>query len=155
MTIPPDSGHVTPGSAPLPPQVAATNTREAARAWVAGWSQAWRSGDGAAVGRLYSPGARFRSHPMRDTEDPVAYASRVFATDKLVDLWFGEPIVDGDRASVEYWSVSVDPTGAEISLAGCGVLRFGPDGRCVDDIEYWCEQPGRHERPGLGGRPAA
>jgi len=128
-----------------------TNTREAARAWVAGWSDAWRRGDGDAVGRLYAPDARFRSHPMRAAGTgpaaAVQYARGVFAAEKLVQLWFGEPIVDGDWAAVEYWSVSLDRDGAEVSLAGCGVLRFGPDGLCVDDIEYWCEQPGRHEPP--------
>jgi ketosteroid isomerase-like protein len=132
-----------------------TNARDAARAWAAGWQDAWRRGDGAAVGRLYADDARFRSHPMRTAGTggaaAVEYARRVFAAETLVELWFGEPLVDGDRAAVEYWAVSLDADGAEISLAGCGVLRFGPDGRCVDDIEYWCEQPGRHRPPSAWG----
>jgi len=132
-----------------------TDAREAARAWVAGWADAWRRGDGDAVGRLYAPDARFLSHPMREAATggagAIAYARRVFAAERLLELWFGEPVVDGDRAAVEYWSVSLDADGNEVSLAGCGVLRFGPDGRCVDDIEYWCEQPGRHEPPQMWG----
>src|SRR6266545_3112599 len=94
---------------PIAPYAAA---REAARAWVAGWSDAWRRGDGDAVGRLYAPDARFRSHPMRAAGTgpaaAVQYARGVFAAEKLVQLWFGEPIVDGDWAAVEYWSVSLD-----------------------------------------------
>jgi hypothetical protein len=60
-------------------------------------------------------------------------------------VWFGEPTVAGDRATVEWWAVSTSG-GEEETLAGVSLLRFGEDGLVVDQRDYWHSKPGRHER---------
>jgi hypothetical protein len=39
----------------------------------------------------------------------------------------------------------IDPDEGEITLPGCQLLRFAPDGRCSDLWEYWQVQPGRQD----------
>jgi len=45
----------------------------------------------------------------------------------------------------------IDPDQGEITLPGCLLLSFAPDGRCQDLREYWQVQPGRHDPPGGWG----
>jgi ketosteroid isomerase-like protein len=117
----------------------------AARAWVAGWTEGWESGDAERIAALYTADAVFRSHPFREPETSADdYARRAFADEELIECRFGEPIGDGDRAAVEYWALlSVD--GDEETLAGLAVVRFGEDGRVVEQRDYWSMQPGRAE----------
>jgi ketosteroid isomerase-like protein len=117
----------------------------AARAWVDGWTAGWAAGDAEAIGELYAPGAVYRSHPFREPEKSARdYAVRAFSDEELVESRFAEPVVDGDRAAVEYWAVlSADGEGE--TLAGVALLRFGPDGLVVEQRDYWSMQPGRTE----------
>jgi hypothetical protein len=46
----------------------------------------------------------------------------------------GEPVAEGARAAFEWWA-----TGGGVTLAGCSIVRFGPDGRCEEHREYWHE----------------
>ena len=57
----------------------------------------------------------------------------------------GRPFVDGDRAAVEWWTTMDDSDDGEVTLPGCLLLRFAPDGRCTALREYWHLEPGRHE----------
>jgi ketosteroid isomerase-like protein len=117
----------------------------AARAWVEGWARGWEAGDAQAIGALYAPEAVYRSHPFREPERSARdYAARAFSDEELVECRFGEPVVDGDRAAVEYWAV-LAAEGEEETLAGIALLRFGPDGLVVDQHDYWSMQPGRAE----------
>jgi hypothetical protein len=50
---------------------------------------------------------------------------------------FGDPVVDGDRAAVEYWAILRRRDGGEATLAGIAVLRFGADGLVVEQRDYW------------------
>ena len=115
------------------------DTVAAARAWVEGWSRAWPAGDADAVDALYAERARFRSHPFREPQPPGDYAAWAFADEdeQLVDLSFGEPIVSGDRAAVEWWAVVRRRSGGEATLAGCSAIRFRADGLVVDQRDYW------------------
>ncbi len=118
-------------------------TDDAARAWVAGWTAGWERGDADAIGALYAEDAIFRSHPFRDPErSPRDYALRAFADEELVECRFGEPIVAGERAAVEYWAI-LAADGEEETLAGCALIRFGADGLVVEQRDYWSMQPGR------------
>jgi len=64
---------------------------------------------------------------------------------------FGEPVVAGDRAVVEYWAVVVED-GGETTIAGVALLRFGADGLVRSQNDYWASEPGAREPPdGLGG----
>jgi hypothetical protein len=95
----------------------------------------------------YAEGAVFRSHPFRETEDPRAYVERVLAEEEAEpEIWFGEPIVSGDRAAVEYWAI-LRVEGKEQTLAGTTLLRFDADGLVVEHRDYWAIEEGRRERP--------
>ena len=66
---------------------------------------------------------------------------------------FAGAIVDGDRASVEWWASLVEE-GRDITLAGTSVLRFGPDGLVVEQRDTWNQADGRRDPPpGWGGSP--
>jgi SnoaL-like protein len=115
----------------------------AARTWLEGWTRGWETGDAEAIGALYAPDAVFRSHPFREPEKSARdYALRAFADEELVECRFGEPVVDGDRAAVEYWAI-LAADGEEETLAGVALLLFGPDGLVVEQRDYWAMQPGR------------
>jgi len=115
----------------------------AARAWVKGWTAGWENADADRIGALYAEDAVFRSHPFREPERSARdYAQRAFADEELVECRFGEPIVDRDRAAVEYWAV-LSADGDQETLAGIAVVRFGEDGRVVEQRDYWSMEPGR------------
>ena len=123
-----------------------------ARRFVEVWSRAWRDHDPDALDALYDFGARFRSHPFRQLQPPREYAEWAFADeDELVDLRWGDPIVAEGRAVVEYWAVARSG-GRETTIAGVALLRFGADGRVVEQRDYWAEEAGAREPPeGWGG----
>jgi ketosteroid isomerase-like protein len=119
------------------------DSEAAARAWVAGWTAGWQNADPETIADLYADDAVFRSHPFRDPESSASdYARRAFADEELVECKFGEPVVDGDRAAVEYWAI-LRADGDEETLAGIALVRFGPDGKVVDQRDYWSMEPGR------------
>ena len=127
----------------------------AARAWVDAWKRAWPAADPEPLRAVYGDDAVFRSAPFREphlgSEGALAYARSAFAEqDDFTDCWFGEPVVAGDRAAVEYWAALVE-NGREVTIAGVAVLRFGPDGRVVAQRDYWALEPGgREPTPGWG-----
>jgi len=108
------------------------NAEAAARRWADEWARGWREHDSARIAALYSNEAIHRSAPFREPgrgpEGARAYADWAFAHEDSVECWFGEPIVSGDRAAVEYWAV-ITHRGKEEMLAGVAVLRVAPDGR--------------------------
>jgi ketosteroid isomerase-like protein len=115
----------------------------AARAWVEGWTRGWEAGDADAIGALYADGAVFRSHPFREPEKSGRdYALRAFQDEDLVECRFGDPVVAGERAAVEYWAL-LAADGEEETLAGIALIRFGPNGLVVEQRDYWAMQPGR------------
>ena len=126
-------------------------TECAARTWIEGWLRAWPASDTDAVASLYAEIASYRSHPFRVSETARAYVTRAFAEESFVAAWFGEPIVAGDRAAVEYWAVLRDDS-EDVTIAGTAVLRFGGDGKVVDHRDYWDRRPGRTAPPQGWGR---
>jgi hypothetical protein len=77
--------------------------------------------------------------------------SRAFGEESFVEAWFGEPVVAGERAAVEYWAI-LEAAGAELTIAGAAVLRFDADGRVVEHRDYWDQIDGRREPPPGWGR---
>ena len=76
----------------------------AARAWVQAWEHGWATGDAEVIDALYAADAVFRSHPFREPERSAGeYARRAFSDEELAEVRFGEPVVTGDRAAVEYY----------------------------------------------------
>lgn len=125
------------------------------RAWIEAYGRAWEAGDADAAAALFTADAVYRSHPLREpharTDGIRAYWVAATATQEDVEVRFGEPIVAGARVAVEWWTVMRDG-GEDVTLPGCLLLHFGPDGRCEELREYWHAEPGRHEPPaGWGG----
>jgi hypothetical protein len=119
------------------------NGEAAAGAWVTGWTEGWQNADPEAIAALYAPDAVFRSHPFREPERSASdYVGRAFADEDLVECRFGEPVVADDRAAVEYWAI-LSAEGKEETLAGIAWLRLDPDGRVVEQRDYWSMEPGR------------
>ena len=123
----------------------------AARRWRDVWQRAWQEKDADAVASLYADGAAFRSQPFRELEAPRFYAEWAFSEQDEAEVWFGEPIVSGNRASCEYWGV-VSFEGRDETIAGVAVIRFDADGLVTDQRDYWNAQEGRHEPPPGWGR---
>ena len=122
--------------------------------WVMEYGRAWEEKDGNAVAAIFTEDAEYRSSPFRvpdvGSDGIRAYWRRATSTEEDVEVRMGAPIVDGDRVAVEWWA-TMREDGREITLPGCLLLRFAPDGRCKALREYWHLEPGRHEpHPGWG-----
>jgi SnoaL-like domain len=116
---------------------------QAARAWIDAWARAWRSLDAGLLEPIYTPDAVHRSHPFRDPGNPIDYARWALAEEEgEPEVWMGDPIVAGDRAAIEWWAVVVE-NGKEVSLAGTSIVRFGADGRAIEQTDYWGQADGR------------
>ena len=127
-------------------------TPHAARRWRETWARAWPAKDVDAIVALYADDAVYRSHPCREPEaSPLAYVQRVFAEEEEVECRFGEPMLAGDRAAVEWWA-TFQEAGAPFTLAGTTVLRFGSSGLVTEHIDYWVQEEGRREPPPGWGR---
>jgi hypothetical protein len=90
----------------------------------------------------------FYSHPFREHQAPRDYVSWVFGEQAEAECRFGEPLVDGDRTAVDWWGVITAPDGSMETIAGTSLLRFGPDGRVVEQRDAWAGEQGRSELPG-------
>ena len=128
-------------------------TAELAERWRTTWTEAWARLDADAIVALYRPDAAYRSHPLRDAERGArGYVERVFAEEEAVECRFGDPLVAGERAAVEWWASWVE-AGEEVTLAGVTVLRFDADGLVAEHTDYWLEGGGRIAPfPGWGDR---
>ena len=121
-----------------------------ARAWAEAWAHAWRTHDAELVGTLYTEDSVFRSQPFRPphegAEGAAAYAAWAFEDEREARVWFAEPrVAAGESAAVEYWGISTAASGAVETIAGVALLRFGPDGRVVEQRDYWSRQSGATE----------
>lgn len=123
-------------------------TAEAARAWADVWSHAWPAADAAAIEALYAPMAALTSHPFRDPQEPGEYVRWAFATQAEAECRFGQPIVEGSRAAVEWWGVITSTDGSVETIAGVSLLRFDAQGLVVAQRDAWAGEPGRHELAG-------
>jgi SnoaL-like domain len=122
------------------------DTREAARRWAETWRRGWEALDPEEIVELYADDCLFLSYPFRAPEPPHEYVRRALAEADWAKPWFGEPVVEDDRAAVEWWAASSEE-GREITLAGVSLLRFDRDGRCIEQRDTWALEEGRVERP--------
>lgn len=99
-----------------------------------------------AIAALYSDDARYRALAFRSPDGGRAgvrrYLRSAFDAEEGVECRFGEPIVDGDRAAVEWWASWIED-GDGLTLAGTTILRFDADGLVVDHRDYWNETADR------------
>ena len=121
------------------------DTGDAARRWIDGWLRGWQALDPEPIVAVYADDCFFLSQPFREPQAPREYVEWAFAEEEWAEPWFGEPLVDGDRAAVEWWAF-VREDGRDITLAGTSLLRFREDGQCVEQRDEWAAADGRVER---------
>jgi nuclear transport factor 2 (NTF2) superfamily protein len=125
------------------------DTEAAARRWAEVWREAWPARDADAIAALYAESASYRALAFRQPdlglEGVRSYLSRNFSVEQDVECWFGDPVVAGDRAAVEWWGSWLED-GTPLTLAGATVLRFDDDGLVIDHRDYWNELE-RREQP--------
>jgi hypothetical protein len=112
-------------------------TRAAAERWRDVWARGWRSGEAAEILALYGEGAHFQSHPFRDAVAPTDYIVPTLAEEESAECEFGDPIVDGDRAAVEWSAETKLKDGGAERLAGVSLLRFDEDGLVAEQRDFW------------------
>ena len=71
--------------------------------------------------------------------------SAILAEQAGAECRFGTPVVDGERATVEWWAALTSVDGSVETIAGTSFLRFGGDGLVVEQRDAWAAAPGRHE----------
>ena len=85
---------------------------EAAAQWKQTWETAWPRKDVEAIAALYAPNARYRALAFRDADEGIAgvrdYLRRNFDVETEIECWFGDPIIDGDRAAIEWWGTWIE-----------------------------------------------
>ncbi|MFE9451336.1 nuclear transport factor 2 family protein [Streptomyces sp. NPDC006739] len=123
--------------------------------WIAALEAGWRARDPEAIAALFTADATYHQGPYGAPHTGraavAAHWRHTLSRQKDARMWFGDPIVSGDRAAVEWWCVLYDPaTGAPRNAAGCLTLRFAPDGRCASFHEYWHGAPGQELEPAEG-----
>ena len=91
------------------------------------WRHAWPQRDADAIVALYADDAVYRALAFRAPESARGYLERVLAEGTEIECWFGEPIVSGNRAAVEWWGSWLE-NGTPLTLAGTTVLSFDADG---------------------------
>ena len=118
--------------------------------WIEGYRQAWENRDPQAAAALFTDDAWYRSNIYEDPhvghEGVTAYWTGVTAAQSDVSVRMGEPFAHGDRVTVEFWT-TMNVEGAPVTLAGCLLLEFAPDGRCRRMREYWNFETGTHQPP--------
>ena len=116
----------------------------AARRWAETWANAWPRRDADAIVALYAGEHVYRALPFRAPTTAERYLAENFAVESEVECRFGEPVVEGDRAAVEWWGTWVE-AGTRLTLAGATVLRFDEEGLVVDHRDYWNEVERRED----------
>ncbi len=127
-----------------------TDTRAAARNWARTWQQAWEQLDVESVVALYAPNAEYWTEPFREPYRGLTgareYVTQAFGSEHTVTAWFGEPVVDGDRAAVPWYATQIE-SDAPVTLAGMSFLRFDENGLVVEEWDTWNSVAGMQPRP--------
>jgi SnoaL-like domain len=122
-----------------------TVAETAASRWAEVWERAWPAADVDAIDALYADDAVFYSHPFRDSQAPRDYVRWAFSDQAEAECRFGDPVVGGDRAAVDWWAVMTTDDGSVESIAGTSLLRFDANGLVVEQRDVWALEPGRRE----------
>ena len=112
-------------------------TRAAAERWREVWERGWRAHDADEILGLYASEAYFQSHPFRQAQTPRDYIEPTLADEDSTECDFGEPIVDGHRAAVEWSATTRLKDGGIEKLAGVSLLRFDAEGLVVEQRDFW------------------
>ena len=126
------------------------DARDAANRWAKVWAQSWPTKDvEGIVGLQRADGDHWASmfRPYRGREGLRAYVRECFDEEtRPAEVWFGNPQVDGDMATVEYWAVTY-PAGQPLTISGCTLLRFDEQGLVAEARDYSHVKQGRFLPP--------
>ncbi len=113
-------------------------------AWAEAYRKAWEERDADAAAPLFTEDAEYRdqsfSEPYTGRVGVHTYWSTVTSTQSDVSVRMGRPFVDGNRATVEFWT-NMKNDGQDVTLAGALLLEFAEDGLCRRLREYWFFAP--------------
>lgn len=119
------------------------------KTWVEELREAWEQADSHRAGALFTVDAAYHSHPLQPPlvgrEAIEGYWQKATATQANVRVRMGEPLLDGDRAVVEWWAVMTE-AGVDTTDAGALVLEFSGE-YCRRLREYWNVAEGFVEPP--------
>jgi SnoaL-like domain len=122
------------------------DTEQAMDNWVKAWESAWPRRDVQPIAALYADSATYRALAFREPDlgldGVIGYLAENFAAESDITCRFGEPLVAGRRAAVEWWASWLEG-GALTTLAGLTLLTFDEHGKVVDHRDYWNQCPGR------------
>ena len=104
---------------------------------VPGQETGWHEHDADSILALYAPSATQQSHPFRAVVRPADYIVPTLEAEESAECRFGEPVVDGDRAAVEWSAETMLKDGGTEKLAGVSLLRFDTDGLVVEQRDFW------------------
>jgi hypothetical protein len=127
-----------------------TDPRAAAQRWAQTWQRAWEERDVEAVLTLYAPNCEYWTEPFREPyrgpDGAREYVTQAFAAEHTVTAWFGDPVVDGNRAAVPWWATQVE-NDEPVTLAGISMLVFDADGLVVEEWDAWNQADSMRPRP--------
>lgn len=127
-----------------------TDTRAAAQNWARTWRKGWNKRDTDALLALYADDVSYWAEPFREPyvgrERLRAYFVEAFTVEHSINSWFGEPIVDGDRAAVAWWGTMVEE-GNPTTIVGISMLRFNDQGLVVEQWDGWNQADKMRPRP--------
>ncbi|MFO7293561.1 MAG: nuclear transport factor 2 family protein [Actinomycetes bacterium] len=122
--------------------------------WVESYRRAWEERDPEAAASLFTEDAEYLDYvygePHRGRDGVREYWADATATQSDVRVRMGEPIADGSRAMVEFWT-NMTVEGNPTTLAGCLLLHFDESGLCRRLREYWFFTEGTLEPPPVWG----
>ncbi len=115
------------------------DAKAAAQRWANTWAPAWPQRDAKAIAALYADTVVYRSPAFRPPDLGLAgvrrYLNEQLPVEEDIECWFGQPIVSGDRAAVEWWASRTEQ-GQELTYAGVTVLQFDDHGQVVEHRDY-------------------
>jgi ketosteroid isomerase-like protein len=117
-------------------------TPAALQAWLDAYVEAWRTYDRGAIAELFSADATYAYHPYD--------AEPLRGREAIARSWLEEPdesgsweaayrpqLIDGDRAL----ATGETRYAGGRTFSNAFVLRFDPDGRCSEFVEWFMEHP--------------
>ncbi|MBL7257579.1 nuclear transport factor 2 family protein [Paractinoplanes lichenicola] len=125
------------------------DVREAAQRWVDAWTAGWPAQDVEGIAARQAPdGDHYASmfRPYRGRDGLRSYLTECFDEEtRPAEVWFAEPLVDGDTAAVEYWAITY-PKGEPLTISGVTLLRFDTSGLVTQARDYSHVREGRFPR---------
>jgi len=113
-------------------------------AWAEAYRQAWENADSEAAAALFAEDSAYRANifeePYTGRQGVADYWTTVTTVQSDVKVWMGQPVIEGDRVIVEFWTRML-AGGEPLTLPGCLLMRFNHEGLCTDLREYWQALP--------------